>query len=62
MGTVAMFQRTLRELTPADVRVLEPDLLGAIAVVLYGRDPRPAPAASGDSQRSARRPPRERAS
>jgi hypothetical protein len=27
-----------RELTPLDVRVLEPDLLGAVALVLHGQD------------------------
>lgn len=32
-----MSDETSRELTPADIRVLEPDLLGALAIALYGR-------------------------
>lgn len=28
-----------RELTPADLRVLAPDLFGAVALVLHGREP-----------------------
>jgi hypothetical protein len=38
-----MPDKTSRDLTPADLRVFEPDLLGAIGFVLYGRDgPMPA--------------------
>lgn len=33
-----MFKNASRELTPADTRVLEPDVLGALALVLHGRD------------------------
>jgi len=38
-----MSGKTSRELTPAALRVLEPDLLGALALVLHGREPRPPP-------------------
>jgi hypothetical protein len=42
-----MSDKASRELTPADLRVLEPDVLGALALVLHGRDaseePRPQP-------------------
>ena len=33
-----MPDKTSRELTPADLRVLEPDLVGAIGYMLYGRE------------------------
>lgn len=43
-----------RELTPADLRVLEPDLFGAVALMLHGRErperraaPNPPAEASG---------------
>lgn len=32
-------EKRSRDLTPMDVRLLEPDHLGAITVVLYGRGP-----------------------
>jgi hypothetical protein len=38
-----MPDRTSRDLTPADLRVLEPDLVGAIGFVLYGREASPPP-------------------
>jgi hypothetical protein len=43
-----MSEKASRELTPADLKVLEPDLLGALALMLHGRDtpdrqPRPSP-------------------
>jgi hypothetical protein len=41
-----MSDKASRELTPADLKVLEPDLLGALAVVLYGREERPDPRAA----------------
>lgn len=42
-----------RELTPADARVLEPDLLGALSLVLHGRtEPERAPP-SGPSRTPA---------
>lgn len=40
-----MPDKTSRDLTPADLRVFEPDLLGAIGFVLYGRET-PPPARS----------------
>ena len=33
-----MLMNASRELTPADLRVLEPDLFGAVALVLHGRE------------------------
>jgi hypothetical protein len=33
-----MSEKPAREQAPAEVRVLEPDLLGAISLFLYGRD------------------------
>jgi hypothetical protein len=45
-----MSEKAQREITPADLRLLEPDVLGALALVLHGRDgrieprPRSAPA------------------
>jgi hypothetical protein len=36
-----MSDKASRELTPADVKLLEPDVLGALALVLHGRDERP---------------------
>jgi hypothetical protein len=44
-----------RQLTPADLRVLEPDLLGVIAMVLHGRE---APEAESPSE-WPRRPARQ---
>lgn len=38
-----MPDKTSRDLTPADLRVFEPDLLGAIGFVLYGREAPPSP-------------------
>jgi hypothetical protein len=42
-----MSKNASRELTPADTRVLEPDVLGVLAIVLHGRDepvqPQPEP-------------------
>jgi hypothetical protein len=38
-----MSENASRELTPADLRVLEPDALGRLALVLHGRDDRPNP-------------------
>jgi hypothetical protein len=46
-----MSTKASRELTPADLRVLEPDVLGVLALVLHGRVARAAP------QPSAPRPP-----
>lgn len=31
-----MADKTSRELTPADLRVLEPDVLGTLAILLHG--------------------------
>lgn len=43
----AMSKNGSRELTPADARVLEPDVLGVLALLLHGRnepaEPKPAP-------------------
>jgi hypothetical protein len=33
-----MSKNASRELTPADTRILEPDVLGVLALVLHGRD------------------------
>lgn len=42
-----MSKSASRELTPADTRVLEPDVLGVLALLLHGRDapqkPQPDP-------------------
>jgi hypothetical protein len=38
-----MSDKASRELTPADLKLLEPDVLGALALVLHGRDERPSP-------------------
>jgi hypothetical protein len=55
-----MSDKPSRELTPADLRVLEPDVLGAVALVLYGRSqqPRakPGPPRAPASWRGGRRP------
>ena len=42
---------TSRDLTPADLRVFEPDLLGAIGFVLYGREETPQPPRSQKPRR-----------
>lgn len=36
-----MPDKTSRDLTPSDLRVLEPDLVGAIGFLLYGREAPP---------------------
>jgi hypothetical protein len=33
-----IFGRHARDLTPLDLQVLEPDLLGTVTMVLYGQD------------------------
>lgn len=33
-----MFRHARRDLIAADLRAIEPDVLGALALVLYGRD------------------------
>jgi hypothetical protein len=42
-----MSKNASRELTPVDTRLLEPDVLGVLAIVLHGRDepvrPQPEP-------------------
>lgn len=53
-----MPDKTSRELTPADLRVLEPDLLGAIGFALYGREAIPSPQRSPRDHRRA--PPADR--
>jgi hypothetical protein len=35
------YQKLARELTPLDLRSLEPDLLGALGLILYGWAPPP---------------------
>lgn len=38
-----MSEWTSRDLTPADLRVLEPDVIGVLALILHGRDRAPDP-------------------
>ena len=52
-----MPDKTSRDLTPADLRVLEPDLVGAIGFVLYGRE---APALRPRKDRKPASPDRPR--
>lgn len=56
-----MLVNASRELTPADLRVLEPDLFGAVALVLHGRGPeerRIPPEPQPERDRRPARPPR----
>ncbi|CAN7376541.1 hypothetical protein LJR225_002331 [Phenylobacterium sp. LjRoot225] len=56
-----MSDKTSRELTPADLRMLEPDLLGAIGFALYGREAAPPQRPPRDRRRPQPRSPGERA-
>jgi hypothetical protein len=55
-----MSDKASRELTPADVKLLEPDVLGALALVLHGRDERPSPRPAPSPPASWRGPGRRR--